>query len=74
MAFFVGLQTRWSRRGAETEVISGGRLMIRLVSASSGDMRKCKKEAATSSVNSPRLQCSSCARINEYKRLYPMPG
>jgi hypothetical protein len=52
------------------EVTSGGRLMmLRLLSAaSSGDMRNCKKEAATSSVNSPRLQCSSCARIHEYKR------
>jgi hypothetical protein len=51
------------------EVTSGGRLMLRLLSAaSSGDMRNCKKEAATSSVNSPRLQHSSCARIHDHKR------
>ena len=69
MAFLVGLQRRcWSERGTEMDASSGGPSIIRLVlAASSGDMRKREKEAATSSVNSPRLQCSS-ARIHAYER------
>ena len=64
MAFLLGLQGR----GVEMDASSGGPSIIRLVlAASSGDMRKREKEAATSSVNSPRLQCSS-ARINAYER------